>query len=368
MLQLSRALCLFFFIVSVSAWTPVALGADRLGSNANSCTLCEFSTPELWVVNTRCAPTCSGLDEGFDQITFEKWDAESKRFSQESLESFLAAQADIPTMLFSHGNTLTHEQAMEFCWKIYQRLRVCGGPKLMVYWSWPAQVIYKKPILRPFELAEKNIRTKYTYAEYQGYYIAKLTQLMSKTQPLTLSGHSFGGVTVISALHYLAGGQLNCLTLAGGDPAEISNLRAVIISGAFDNDSLYPNYRYGHALDAVQLFYLTYNDRDATLKRWPSLSLRGQQAAGYTGICASRLGVNSCKLVQDRLTEDVKRSHYIRPHLESVKMMSSLCKTAFNSEVYSCPGGQRSLAPAGNLTPQQLLQLPAQTVFPGLGL
>ncbi len=318
-----------FFLLTLSLVALLTASSYGADCGKQSCGACLNSIPELWVVNSRGAPRCCGLDEGFHLLTYERFDEERCVFVRESLESFLAAQANVATLLFSHGNTLTHEKAMESCWKIRDRLRVCQGKKMMVYWSWPAEILYTQPLIRPVHLLRKNIQAKYVYAEYQGYYIAKLASMMSTTQPLTLSGHSYGGVTVICALHYMGGGELNGLMIEGGAAVERHNLRAAIVSGALDNDHMYPGQRYGQSFASVETFYTTYNDRDSTLKRWPIHSFRGQEAAGYTGICAARLGPYAHKLFQQKLTEDVGKSHYIKPHLASERMVSAICNTAF---------------------------------------
>ncbi len=343
----------------VAVLFPTEIGLARDSGQA-SCTACRHSVPDLWVVNTRNAPRCSGFDAGFDLLTYERWDAERHVFVRECLESFLAAQSNVATLLFSHGNTLTHDKAMESCWKIRDRLSACPGRKLMVYWSWPAEILYTKPLIRPVKLLRQNIQAKYVYAEYQGYYIAKLVSLMSTAQPLTLSGHSYGGVTAICALHYLGGGELNGLVLDGGYPQERHNLRAAIVSGCLDNDHMYPGQRYGQTFVPVETFYTTYNDRDATLKRWPIHSFRGQEAVGYTGICASRLGPYAHKLFQQKLTEDVGTSHYIRPHLASDRMVAAICNTAYPAhEASSCEAcGIQAAGSPLNLLPSVLQSMP----------
>lgn len=352
-----------FFFASVA--TNVTQSAELL--KKSTCELQEFCAPEFWVVNSRCAPRCNNLDVGFESLIFQRWCPSSQSFVRESRESFLAAQACIPTLMFTHGNSLDHEGALESGWKMYNRVKVCPGKKLLVLWSWPAEILYKRPLRRPIELARKNIKAKYVYAEHQGYYVAKLTSMMSTTHPLTLSGHSFGAVVSLSAAHYLGGGYLNGKLLPEGYEAERPNIRASLISPALDNDHLYPGHRYGNAIVALEKLHTTFSTKDATLKRWPTHSFRGQQALGYTGICISRLGEHAHKVCQQRLTEDVGRSHYMREHLASVQMISAVCQTAFNN----LPVGgssKGSMLSIPEIDIERVIQAPAQLVFPGLAL
>lgn len=346
---------------------PMLIRADQTG-----CKVCLFEEPELWVINSRNAPKCQCLDEGFEKLTYHRFDKCTQKFVAETRESFLRAQSNIPTMLFSHGNSLKHEAAMESCAMVYTRLRICPGPKMLVFWSWPSEIYYNRPLIRPILLAKSNIRIKYVFAEHQGYYIAKLVNMMSTAQPLTLCGHSYGGVTVISALHFLGGGSIDQLS----PPACICkigtrcNVRAALISAAFDCDALQPGQRYDRAMDTVEQLYNTYNDSDATLKRWPTHSLRGQQAIGFTGLCAHCLGENCPKVMQDHLTSEVGRSHYITEHLESCTMMRSVCRLAFEQELPFCPRklDKSTFSPGADLDLQRVLELPATTLFPGLAL
>ena len=326
---------------------------------------CEI---ELWVINSRQAPRCDGLDEGFECITYQRYDSCRKRFCDESRESFLIAQRNIPTLLFAHGNTLDHQAAMKVCWRVYERLQSCGGRKMLVFWSWPAEIFYTQGWIRVLEWWRANIKAKYAFAERQGYYIAKLASQMSLAQPLTISGHSFGGLATCCALHYLAGGSINGYTLPSGMPVERTNLRAAVISGAFDNDFLYPGYRYGQAIQAVERLYLTYNDRDSSLKRWPNLSWRNQQALGFTGICQSRLGDYANKVCQQRLTAEVGRSHYIQTHLASDQLIHSLCDMAFDSAATRSQVQNRAAGAVPEIDFEQIIRIPAATFFPLLAL
>ncbi len=296
--------------------------------NLNACSLsCCHEAPELWVIYTRHMPKCSNLDKGFECMRFKRWDPKCRRFVKESLESFLATEATMPSLFYIHGNTLNHKWAMKSCWQVYKKMRCCPGPKRLVFWSWPAQRVFKGFPIR--KMIMDNLRTKFTYAEYQGYYLAKLVQRMSLSQRVMLAGHSYGAITSSTAAHWLGGGTLRGLTLEGGEAIERPNLRLGMISGAFDNDALLPGHRYGQAFVAAEKVYVTRNIRDKTLKKWPKISYRCRRALGVTGLNANRLGQYRHKLCQQTMTVDVGRSHYLRPHLKSTRFVSALCCLSF---------------------------------------
>jgi len=300
--------------------------------NLNACNgSCCHEKPELWVINTRCAPKCCNLDRGFNCIKIQRWDAGCCRFVNESMDSFIAQEASMPTMFYIHGNTLKHKPAMKQCWSIYRKLRCCPGPKRLVFWSWPAQIAVKRPKLRPLKLIMKNLRTKYVYAEYQGYYVAKLVNRMSLSQRVMVSGHSYGGIASATAMHWLGGGCLRGLVLDGGAPVERPNLRAGIIAGAFDSDMLYPGHRFGQAFVAAEKIFVTRNIKDSTLKKWNKVSLRGCPAIGSIGVNARKLGQYRYKLCQKTMTADVHRSHYLKPLLKSTRFVRALCCLSFPS-------------------------------------
>jgi pimeloyl-ACP methyl ester carboxylesterase len=325
--------------VVLACGLPLAARAASCSSDGcDECRLCSgplrccHEAPEFWIINTRGVPKCADLDAGFERIRYDRWEPRQGRFVRSSRESFLAEESTMPTLFFVHGNTLQHDGAVKSAWELHERLRCCPGPKRLVLWSWPAQIAITRPLIRPRQLIDKNLKIKFVYAEYQGYYMAKLVDQMSLSQRVTLSGHSYGGITAAVALHYLGGGTLRGLQLAGGAPTERANLRAAVISGAFDNDAMDLQGAYGRAFVAAEKVYNTRNGRDKTLDRWPDISLRGRMAIGVTGINAARLGEYRSKLCQQTLTSDVGRSHYMGPHLESNKFVASLCCIAFGRQ------------------------------------
>jgi len=296
--------------------------------NLRQCFLpCCHALPDLWLINTRCAPKCSNLDNGFDCLIYKRYDRKCCRWVRESRESFLAQESSMPSLFYVHGNSLNHKYAMKACWKIYCKMRCCPGQKRLVFWSWPAEVVYKGLRLR--KVIAKNLRIKYVYAEHQGYYMAKLVNQMSLSQRVMVSGHSYGAITSAVAMHYMGGGGLRGRMLAGGSPVERPNLRAGIISGAFDHDMLNPGNRYGQAFVAAEKIFVTRNIKDSTLKKWPNTSWRGRRAMGVLGVNANCLGEHRNKLCQLTMTLDVGKSHYLKPHLKSARFVGALCCLSF---------------------------------------
>ena len=299
---------------------------------------CCHEAPDLWLFNTRCVPKCNNLDAGFERISIKHWDPTCNRWVKETLESFLAQEASMPSLIFAHGNTLADKGAMKQCWLLYGKMRCCPGKKRLVFWSWPAQIAIKRPLFPVKKLIMANLRIKYVYSEYQAYYMAKVVQRMSMTQRVTVGGHSYGAIIASGAAHFLGGGELRGLTLAGAEAVQRPNFRVANVSGAFDNDALIPGYRFGQAFVAAEKVLVTRNCRDSTLDNWPKVSLRGRKALGVTGVNANLLGQYRDKLCQVTLTADVGKSHYITPHLASTRFMNLLCCFAF-PECAACVNG-----------------------------
>lgn len=335
-------LSLLALILSTCSLSGTASAQYCTPDQCDECNLCSCSQrcchelPELWLVNTRCAPRCKNLDCGFERLIYKRYDRQCCRWVRESRESFLAQEATMPSLFYAHGNSLNHKNAMKGCWQIYCKMRCCAGPKRLVFWSWPAERVFKTKRLRVREMIEKNLRIKYVYAEYQGYYMAKLVDQMSLTQRVMMSGHSYGGITSSAAAHFLGGGCLRGLTLAGAAAVERPNLRAAVISGAYDHDMLNPGNRYGQAFVAAEKIYVTRNIKDRTLKKWPKTSWRCKRAIGVLGVNANCLGVYRNKLCQQTMTGDVGTSHYLKPHLNSVRFVAALCCLSF-PQCNNCP-------------------------------
>jgi pimeloyl-ACP methyl ester carboxylesterase len=322
-------------LMALPSVAPVWGDASSSSIGCAGCSLCNsdlcccHQPPELWLINTRCAPRCCHLDQGMECLSFQRFDCECERWVDESLESFLAQEASLPTMFYVHGNSLNHENAMKACGWLYKKMCCCPGRKRLVMWSWPAERVFGLPKLRVREIVLKNLKIKYDYAEYQGYYLANVVNRMSLSQRVTLTGHSYGGITAAAALHYLGAGCLNGLTLDGGAPVERANLRGVILAGAMDHDTMYPGCRYGQAFVAAELIWNSCNLNDRTLRQWHRVSDRGCEAIGCVGINAARLGDQGSKLCQQSAYPEVRRRHRFKVYLKNPRIVSTMCCLAF---------------------------------------
>lgn len=295
----------------------------------------DCDAAELWVINSRHAPQCGDLDLGFTRLAFSRWQPATGSFQAEGLGTFLASGSHLPTLIFTHGNGLTHDEAMQNCWLLYRKIAGRAAGARIVFWSWASEQVYTRPLRRPIELAKKNVRTKYAYAENQGYYQAKLVEQLERGQAVTLGGHSLGCGVVASALHYLGGGVLNGRGLATTRTGRQENLRAVMLVAAFDNDVLKPGFRLSEALNVPESLYATFNPRDATLRRWTLLSARGRPAAGYSGINLASLGPDACRVSQESIADQLGREHGFAAHIANGRTVSKLCSLAFDE---SCTG------------------------------
>ena len=230
----------------------------------------------------------------------------------------------MPTLIFAHGNTLKHEGAMEQCWFLYQKMRCCPGKKRLVFWSWPAQIAIKRPLLRPRKLIMANLRIKFVYSEYQGYYMAKLVQRMSMTQRVTVGGHSYG------AIHASVGGPL-----PGRRRAARSDARRRRGRRAAEPPRRQHLGRLRQRCDDARLPATASRSSrprrcsspatPATKRSTTGRTCRSAAARriGVTGINANRLGQYRDKLCQITMTADVGRSHYIEPHMDSARLVNA---------------------------------------------
>lgn len=226
----------------------------------------------VWVIDTRalCGP---GFAPRVERLEGGCW-------RTSSLEDFYATDDPATvTLVYVHGNRNDVEDAHEQGLIVYRGL-VRGLPRCVrlryVIWSWPSDLVYKRP--RP----DSQVKTYRASQEMQ--YLAEFAALMRPDVPLSLMGYSFGARVVCGGLHLLAGGEADGYTLNLGAPVERLPARVMVLAAAMDNHWLRPGDLYGLALTQMERLVITVNRGDPVLLLYPSLwEYRGPHALGFTG-------------------------------------------------------------------------------------
>lgn len=259
---------------------------------------------QVWLVNTRCAPTCGPLQPDAPGIGY--WlGADDCQWQPSDRAALLASShPDVPTIVFLHGNWVSNQDAVDEGWQILGQLREQAGehPFRLIIWSWPSERVERR--LLP------DVRLKAGWSDTQAYYLAGLLSELPPQAPVTLIGFSFGARTIGGALELLAGGAVAGLALPEA-PAARPQIRAMLLGAAMDNDWLLPGRRNGAALSQVEQMLVTCNPADAVLKRYHWLYCGGYaEALGFTGpACPGMLGPEQAKLEVVSVRCSVGREH-----------------------------------------------------------
>jgi len=261
-----------FCLLVLGSWA----GAHRPATAADDGMAC--GRREFWVVNTRGAPVCAGLNHGVNQITY--WKREhGRRLVRKSLEEFLAGvDPSLTTMIYVHGNTVNRRFALKIADKVMNGVGRNVPAYRMVLWTWPSQHRFGLGI-------RDNTLTKARWSESQGYYLAWLVDKINPRTTLSLVGHSFGSRTVAAALQGLATNCMAGYDLGPRRHTEWRPMQAALVAPAMDNRWLWPGWRYGKALTQVDRMLVTRNPNDRLLRFYSDRFLpRGVRALGLTGV------------------------------------------------------------------------------------
>ncbi|MEX2121810.1 MAG: hypothetical protein WD847_19665 [Pirellulales bacterium] len=252
---------------------------------------CSCGLREFWMVSSREAPVCRGLDRGVDRLSY--WKCERGRWQRHTVDEFVAAMdPSLTTTFFVHGNTLDSEGATEAGRVLYEHLGRGVPAFRLVLWSWPAERIRGKSV-------RANVTEKARSSESQGYYLAWLIDQIDPATPLSLTGHSFGARTVSAALQGLASGRIARHDLPERLYAGPRSIQAALVAAPIDGDWLYPGKQHELALSQVERMLITVNRRDLVLRTFTRLSGRRVEAVGTTGLVEKwRLGEQRSKVIE----------------------------------------------------------------------
>jgi hypothetical protein len=236
---------------------------------------------EIVVVNVRtlcgiCDP--QSMRQG---VTVENYAARDetgrRRWQRWDLDSLLASDPSVPTIIFVHGNQITTSDAREEGLVLYRRMMRygAGGPRIrLVVFSWPSARV--GGLLR-------DVRVKAARTGPAACQLAWLVDQMPAETPISLVGFSFGARIITGGLHILGGGNLGHIGLSERVNPNRPPMNVVLLPAGVHAHWLGEGQYHGLAMTQVNQMFLVNNRRDPAM-RFYHLAFRGRpQALGLRG-------------------------------------------------------------------------------------
>jgi hypothetical protein len=264
----------------------------------------------IWVVSTRDCPQEMGTDP-WPYLHVRHFDTQGELVDVDPAE-LLAQVANAPVLIQVQGSLTTPDVALggllwTHSWLESNRSILPGT--VVVAFDWPSQRVYRNDL--------RDIHEKGRRAYVAAYHLARFVQAFPAESRICLLGQSYGGRVVPSALHLLAGGQLDSQDhdRPVGLPGTRLDLhvRAVLLAAANDHTWLDPGARLDRALDGCEAILNLYNRRDEALRFYPLLVRSNHHHAlgrlGLTNRDLARLGPRAAKYEEHDLHDLLGREH-----------------------------------------------------------
>lgn len=286
---------------------------------------------EIIVVNVRPVGSSCQADRLAAGARFESYavtdETGCRHWRSSGLESLLSADRSISTVIFVHGNRVTHGDAKREGLAVYRRLvrrDTTAAPIRFVIFSWPASQI-RGPL--------KDVRVKAARTRPAGCQLAWLVDQLPADTPLTMVGFSYGARIVTGALHVLGGGNLGSNQFAGLQHPDRAPINAVLLASALNSDWLCPGHCHGQAMTQVGQMLLVNNRQDRSMRFYYLSTQRGRpQALGLCGpTCIDAAG--SSKITQQNVARYVGSNHELFCYLSAPGVMNRIA--GFASAVYA---------------------------------
>lgn len=197
-------------------------------------------------------------------------------------------------------------------------------------WKWLRSVAPKRPLnvvvfswrsAGPFTIVTRNLVFSAVpqvdvgilgqRSGFAGLYLGRMITDLPVKHPVSLVGHSHGARTIGSALHLMAGGQVQGFVLADR-PTKPRRIRAVLAAAALDHHWLNPSEVYGRALDSTESLLNLRNERDTVLQiyqlRHP-LSKSSLATTGFTTQDRAAMGKRAERVDEIDVSQVVGTGH-----------------------------------------------------------
>jgi hypothetical protein len=238
---------------------------------------------EIVLVNTRqiCGCDPEVIRNGIRVESYAVCDeAGNRKWQPSDLESFLAFNPAVPTVIFVHGNQISPWDAKCEGLAVYRRviLHADDAPIRYVIFSWPSTRISGGLL--------NDIRVKAARTGPAGVHLAWLIDQMPAETPVSLAGFSFGARIITGGLHVLAGGSLGgSMSLVEHVHPNRQPISAFMMASATHAHWLGDGCYHGLALTQVSRMMLINNCEDPAMKYYDFIEpgFGGPQALGLCG-------------------------------------------------------------------------------------
>jgi hypothetical protein len=283
---------------------------------------CLRTQDEYFCVNTRSACCTTDAAQLEASLTVEELAPTSEHGAGRWIPSDFGRLREAPaagtlTIVYVHGNQITHHEAHKRSLDFYRALTRCADarPVRFILWSWPASKI--DGFLNDFRV--KALRTRPL-----GWQLAWGLDQLPPDSEISLVGYSYGARIIGGAMHVLGGGDLGGLALAERVHPSRTRMRVGFLAPATHAQWYGHGQFHGMAMEQIDRLWTTVNPRDPAM-RFYSWSSKGSdpQALGFKGPCCldseRRSRVECCNV-----EHSVGRSHDLYEYMGSQRRMQSL--------------------------------------------
>jgi hypothetical protein len=271
-----RAFLVLAFFAALTMPSPAgAEGAAALcGSKA---ALLVRPQDEVWLVSTRHIAFADTLsDPAVWQWSPGQWSA------SDAAELARQCTPNVVTVIYVHGNRIDDDEGASGGLAVYQHVIAphSGEERVrFLIWSWPSARICG-PI--------KDVRSKACRSDDEAVLLARfLARMENRHCRVGLVGFSFGARIIGGALHLLAGGELEGMTIPCG---ERPKFQVAFWAAAAHNNWLLRDCRHGRALPLGEKWLNLINGCDESLRHYQLLEKgHNPPALGYTGLAGRNL-------------------------------------------------------------------------------
>ncbi|MBN1853495.1 MAG: alpha/beta fold hydrolase [Pirellulales bacterium] len=289
---------------------------------------------QIFLVSTRQLG-CQGCGADMSRLACQIYDSPeggcSRQWRSVPLDAFYAADhADIPTIVYVHGNRISPGEDQERGFMVYRALMQhsqSDAPIRFLIFSWPTTE-GRRPL--------KDFRIKADLSDQTAHPLAWVIDRISPDVRIALVGYSYGARVISGALHLLGGGmQCGCGLSERIHPVR-TPLRVVYLAPAVSDSWMLPGFCHEMALSQVDHMLLTINPCDPAMKYFHMSTYRSERsrrcrpmALGAYGVAnLAWLGESASRIEQMNVCCAVGRDHLEVSYLAAWNFMTQAWEVA----------------------------------------